>query len=300
VAVNELSLMKRRRALALGHLPWVLPAAVVIVFVFGYSVFALFDQSFKYKEQWVGFENFNLVLGDSLFRTAIWHNTLLLAAVPVLVALGTALALALFEVRNFVGLYRTAIFLPYILPIPVVGVVFGQLLQFNGALNSALRALNLPGFALDWLGDPQLSLPTMGAIIIWKEVGFGAILILARLMSLPYELFEAARIDGCNFWQMTRRVTIPQLKTVLVFYFINEAIVMVSWVFNYVYVMTNGQGGPGDSTFVSELYIYREAFQNQAPELAAAAAVMLLVATSVLIVGLFTMQRKMSKGMFND
>ncbi|MCX6402975.1 MAG: hypothetical protein NT032_03480 [Actinobacteria bacterium] len=75
---------------------------------------------------------------------------------------------------------------------------------------------------------------------------------------------------------------------------------MVSWVFNYVYVMTNGQGGPGDSTFVSELYIYREAFQNQAPELAAAAAVMLLVATSVLIVGLFTMQRKMSKGMFND
>lgn len=292
--------MIRRRTPTLGHLPWVLPAGAVIVFVFGYSVLALLNQSFRYNDEWVGFENFQLVLEDPLFRTALWHNTMLLTSVPVLVALGTIIALALFEVRSHVGIYRTAVFLPYILPIPVVGVVFGQLLQLNGALNAAFRAFGLDSFALDWLGDPTLALPTMGAIIIWKEVGFGAILILARLLSLPFELFEAARIDGANYWQMTRRVTIPQLRNVLIFYFLNEGIVMVSWVFNYVYVMTNGQGGPGDATVVTELYIYRTAFANQAPELAAAAAVMLLVATSVLIVGLFQVQRRMNKGVLSD
>jgi ABC-type sugar transport system permease subunit len=291
--------MKASRTLRLGPLPWILPAAVVIAFTFGYSMVALFSASAKYKGQWVGFDNFTLVIQDPLFQTAIWHNTLLLTAVPVLVTLATALALALFEARGRIGIYRTTIFLPYILPIPVIGVVFGQLLQLNGALNAALRAAGLNAAALDWLGSPKLALPTMGVIIIWKEVGFGAILILARLLSLPYELFEAARIDGASFWQMTRRVTIPQLKDVLTFYFINEAIVMVSWVFNYVFVMTNGQGGPGDATVISELYIFREAFQNQAPELAAAAAVMLLVATSVLIVGFFQVQRRMSKDSSN-
>jgi ABC-type sugar transport system permease subunit len=76
------------------------------------------------------------------------------------------------------------------------------------------------------------------------------------------------------------------------FYVVVEAITMVSWVFNYVYVMTNGQGGPGDSTLVSELYIYQTAFQYQAPEVAAAAATILFGATLLLIVLFFRVQRR--------
>ena len=74
-------------------------------------------------------------------------------------------------------------------------------------------------------------------------------------------MFEAARIDGARFFRLHRHITIPQLATVIVFYVVVEAITMVSWVFNYVYVMTNGQGGPGDATQVTELYIYQTAFQ---------------------------------------
>ena len=70
-------------------------------------------------------------------------------------------------------------------------------------------------------------------------------------------------------------MTIPQLAGVIAFYVVVEAITMVSWVFNYVYVISNGQGGPGDATQVAELYIYQTAFQNQSPEIAAAAAVSL-------------------------
>jgi ABC-type sugar transport system permease subunit len=279
---------------------WILPAGVGIFFVFGYSVIDLFQQSFKYRGDWVGIDNFRLVLTDPLFQTAIFHNLLLLLTVPILVGLALLFAILLFETRHGMRFYRSAVFLPYLLPIPVVGVVFGQILQLNGALNAGLRSLGMSGLALDWLGDPNQALITMSGIIIWKEVGFGTILILARLLSLPTELFEAAKIDGAGFFKTHLQITLPQLRSVILFYAINEAIVMVSWVFNYVYVMTNGQGGPGDATMVSELYIYRSAFQNQAPELAAAAAVLLLLSTLLFIVGFFRLQRKSQSGIFND
>ena len=283
-----------------GPFLWILPAALCILLIFGYSIIDLVQQSFKYRGEWVGFENFSLVVTDPLFRTAISHNFLLLFAVPVLALLSFICAVLLFETRKGMRFYRSAVFLPYILPIPVIGVVFGQLLQLNGALNSALRAMGFDNLALDWLGEPSQALWTMSGIIIWKEVGFGTILILARLISLPLETLEAARIDGAGFFRLHSKVTFPQVKPVILFYIINEAIVMVSWVFNYVYVMTNGQGGPGNATVVSELYIYRSAFQNKSPELAATAALLLLLATLIFIIGFFKVQRNANRGVFNE
>ena len=289
----------RTLAHRLGPLPWVAPAALAILFVFAYSMAELVKQSFQYEDAWVGLENFGLVLSDPLFRTAIWHNTLLLVAVPVLVVLAVSIAVMLFETRRGLVAYRAILFLPYILPIPVIGVVFGQLLQLNGALNGALDGLGLGPLTHDWLGNPQLALWTMAGVIIWKEVGFGIVLFLARMMSLPEDVYESARLDGAGFFRMHWHVTIPQMRPLVIFYVISEAIVMVSWVFNYVFVMTNGQGGPGTSTVVTELYIYRTAFQDQAPELASAAAVLLFLSTLVLIVGFFRVQRA-DGGTFGD
>ncbi|MBI2242780.1 MAG: sugar ABC transporter permease [Nocardioides sp.] len=290
-----------RRGLAhrLGPLPWVAPAALALLFVFAYSMTELVRQSFQYEDAWVGLENFSLVLSDPLFRTAIWHNTLLLVAVPILVMLALSIAVMLFETRRGLVAYRAILFLPYILPIPVIGVVFGQLLQLNGALNGALDGLGLGPLTQDWLGNPQMALWTMGGVIVWKEVGFGIVLFLARMMSLPEDVYESAKLDGAGFFRMHWHVTIPQMRPLVIFYVISEAIVMVSWVFNYVFVMTNGQGGPGTSTVVTELYIYRTAFQDQAPELASAAAVLLFLSTLVLIVGFFRVQRA-EGGTFGD
>ena len=282
-----------------GLLPWVAPAALTIAFVFGYSLIDVFAQSLQYKGTWAGLDNFMIVVTDPLFRTAILHNAQLLLVVPVLIVIALGLAILLFETRRGMRGYRAALFFPYILPIPVVGVVFGVLLQLNGGLNQALRAVGLGGIAPDWLGDPNWALWTMAAIIVWKEVGFGIVLFLARLMSLSTEVYEAARLDGAGFFRLHRHITVPQLRGLILFYVINEAIVMVSWVFNYVYVMTNGQGGPGTSTVVSELYIYRSAFVDRSPELAAAAAVMLFAATLVLIIGFFRMQRP-GEGAFDE
>ena len=187
--------------------------------------------------------------------------------------------------------HRATVFLPYVLPIPVVAVIFGQMLQLNGLLNQALRGIGLSGLAYDWLGQPSWALWTMTGVIVWKELGFGVIIFLARLLSLPVETFEAARVDGARFFRLHRFVTVPQLAGVIAFYVVVEAITMVSWVFNYVYVISSGTGGPGDATQVSELYIYQNAFQYSAPDLAAAAAVILFGATLVLIVLFFRIQR---------
>jgi ABC-type sugar transport system permease subunit len=134
-------------------------------------------------------------------------------------------------------------------------------------------------------------------VIVWRELGFGIILFLARLLSVPSDVFEAGRMDGARFFRLHRRITIPQLSSVIIFYVVVEAITMVSWVFNYVYVMTNGQGGPGDATQVTELYIYQTAFQYQSPEIASAAAATLFAVTLIFIVAFFRIQRRSGIGL---
>lgn len=270
---------------------WIAPAALVLLAIFGYSIVMLFTQSLTYKGDWVGLENFQLVFSDPLFTTGLWHNFLLLLAVPVMTVLAILIAVMLFETKRGLGFFRAVVFMPYILAVPVVAVVFGQLLQRNGPVNEALRAVGLDWLALDWLGDPGVALWTMAGVIMWKEVGFGVVLILARMLTISTEMYEAAKLDGAGFWRTHWSITLPQIWQIVAFYMVVEAINMVSWVFNYVYVLTNGQGGPGDSTVVSELYIYRNAFQYQQPELAAAAAVVLFLATMIFVVVFVRMQR---------
>ena len=156
---------------------WIAPAALVVIFIFGYSVISVLIESFRYDGDWVGFENFSIVITDPIFLTALKHNGLLLLAVPVLITLAFILAITLFETRRGMRFYRSAIFLPYVLPIPVVAVVFGQIYQLHGALNVFLKSIGLDSLAKDWLGDPQIALGTMSSVIIWKEVGFGVILM---------------------------------------------------------------------------------------------------------------------------
>ncbi len=291
----SLPLRRRRRRVRLGRgepLVWIAPAVAVVLFVFGYSMVELAKQSLEHKGHWVGLENFRLTVTDPTFQTALEHNARLLLAVPVLVLLALLFSVLLFEALRGWRFHRATIFLPYVLPIPVVAVIFGQMLQLDGLVNKVLRGVGLGHFAYDWLGQPGWALWTMTGVIVWKELGFGVILFLARLLSLPAETFEAARIDGARFFRLHRSVTVPQLTGVIAFYVVVEAITMVSWVFNYVYVISQGTGGPGDATQVTELYVYQSAFQYSAPDLAAAAAVILFGATLLFIVAFFRVQRR--------
>lgn len=225
---------------------------------------------------------YRFIVGDPIFRDAVKHNLLLLLSVPVVLVLALAIALVLHEGIRGWRLYRTIIFMPYMLAIPVLGTTFVYLLSFNGVLNSALGGIGLDFLQQDWLGNPSWVLTSIASIIVYHELGFGVVLFLARLLSLPEEVDQAARIDGCTWWQLRRRITLPQMRSVITAFVTLELITMLSWVFAYVYSTTGG--GPNFASYILEFYIFDNAFTFRSPSFAAASAILLLLATTVLIV----------------
>jgi ABC-type sugar transport system permease subunit len=264
---------------------YIAPALLCVALIFLYPIVRVCQLSL-YKvtgasKSFVGLGNYRTLLEDEIFRQAVQHNLLLLLTVPVLIALSLVLSSLLYEQMKGWRVYRSIVFLPYILPVPMIGVLFGYVFQYNGMLNSALRALGVGVFALDWLGNGNLALPTLMLVIVWKELGFGVVLFLARLLAVPVELFEAARLDGANWWQTLWHITIPQLRSVIEFYTVIAIITMLSWVFSYVYSMT--AGGPANATTVMELYIYQQAIRFRQTGLASAVAVVLLLMVLVFV-----------------
>jgi raffinose/stachyose/melibiose transport system permease protein len=265
---------------------YLLPFVILLVLVFGYPLVSVFDFSMRRirvnEGPYIGFANYEQIFKDDVFKLAVQHNALLLAAVPILVVLSLLLAIFLYERLTGWRAYRTILFLPYILAIPIIGVVFGNMFQLNGVINEALRSVGLRPLAQDWIGNPNLALFSIMGMIVWREMGFGIVLFLARLLSLNEELEDAAKVDGAVWWQRRLYVTIPQMRSVIEFYGTISMITMLAWVFSYVYTIT--RGGPGNATTVLELYMYNFAFRNALPGIASAVAVLLFIVTIVLMI----------------
>lgn len=274
-----------RRSRGFGSYLLIAPAAAFIGVVFVYSLVRLAYVSVHTGDNGtdgpVQVDAYRFILEDSIFRSAVKHNLALLLSVPVVTLLALAIAFVLHEAIRGWRVYRTIVFLPYMIAIPVLGTTFVFLLSLNGALNRTLEAIGLGFLTLDWLGNPSLVLGSIGAIIVYHELGFGVVLFLARLLALPEEVDQAARIDGCTWWQARRRITLPQMRGVIGAFVILELITMLSWVFAYVYSTT--KGGPNFASYILEFYIYDNAFTFRSPSFAAAAAIVLLAATTVLI-----------------
>jgi ABC-type sugar transport system permease subunit len=274
--------------------PWVpylyvAPAAALLVLVFGYPIVRVVDFSTRLIRgdtgPYVGKLNYELVLEDPTFREALKHSAILLLAVPVLLAISVLVSVILYDRIRGWRFYRSALFFPYILAVPVVGIVASYVFTRNGALNDLLRSVGIEALAVDWLGSSRYALLTVMIVIVWREVGFGIVLFLARLLTLPEEPLEAARIDGAGWWQRLRHIILPELRGTIEFYAVVASITMLAWVFAYIFTIT--KGGPGTATTVMELYIYNQGLRNSLPGMASAVAVLLLVITTVLIALLF-------------
>jgi ABC-type sugar transport system permease subunit len=270
------------------------PATILIVLVFLYPIVDILRTSLLQNNpngiKTLGVTNYRLVFEDPVFWQALGNNGKLLFSVPILTVLSLLIAILLFEhVRGWL-MYRGIIFMPYILAVTVVGVTFVYLLGLNGIINTLLRGMGLGILAQDWLGSIKWVLPSISAVIIYREMGFGVVLFLARLMSLEKEILEAAAIDGANFWQKHFYVTLPQLSGVIEFFIVVELINMLSWVFAYVFTMTGG--GPGFASTVMEFYIWKHAFAFRSPGIASALAVILLAVTTLLIILQLRLRRR--------
>jgi ABC-type sugar transport system permease subunit len=275
---------RRRRRRVLWPYLYVLPAVGAMAFAFFYPLVQVVRESFYAgpfaSPIWVGLDNYRGVIDDPEFRTALENNLKLMLAVPVMLGLGLAIALVLNDRIRGGRQYQAIIFLPYVLPAVAIGIAFSFLLQQNGVLNTALRNAHLGPLAHDWLGNSHLAIVSVGGLVVWQQLGLGVVVFTAALLALPPDTAEAARIDGAGWWSLQLRVLVPQILPIIELLTVIQVITVLSWVFNYVYVLTSG--GPGYSSSVMELYIWRS-FSNGANGTAAAVAVMLLGMASALI-----------------
>ena len=274
---------------------YLLPSIVILIFIYLYSFISLLKDSFynisTKTAVFVGLRNYINVFGDSLFWDSLLHNLIIIVvSLPVLIIFSILFAVFLYERIKGWKAYRVIVFLPYIFAITVIGIAFSYIFTYRGVLNYILNLLHLNFLALDWLGSPRVAIFTLIFVIIWKELGFGVILLYSRMMSIPEEIYDAAKVDGVSWWQNLRYITIPQLRTIIEFYAVIIVITMLSWIFNYVYVMTSG--GPGNSTNVAEYYIYRRAFQYNQMNVANTASVILFIVTLILVFIRFKLERR--------
>jgi ABC-type sugar transport system permease subunit len=186
---------------------------------------------------WVGLNNYRLILTDHAFQQVLRHNGLILVLSLVIQGpLAIILALLLNQKIRGRSIIRVLIFVPYIISEVIVGTGWSLMLQSNGALNDLLRNIGLGSLQADWLANPKLAIWTLMAIISWKYIGFAVILMLAGLQSIPEELFEAAQIDGASYWQTQRRITLPLLgPTIRIWAFLS--IIGSLQLFDLVYII---------------------------------------------------------------
>ena len=269
---------------ALAYL-YLAPALIFILVIFVYPVLNLIWRSLTQVTEgvtrWAGLESYRATLSDPVFWQALSNNLRLFLAVPVLVVLSLIISSIIFEQIRGWRVYRTIVFIPYVLAIPVVAIVFNNVLQLHGVFNTFLSSIGLKSLTTDWLGTSRTAIWAIMFVVIWKELGFGVILFLARMSSISEELFDAAKLDGANWFQRLWNVTIPQIATVIEFYVVIELITMFSWVFAYILVMT--KGGPGTSTWVMEFFIYEKAFPYSQMRIASAGAILVLFFASILM-----------------
>jgi ABC-type sugar transport system permease subunit len=272
-----------RRLWAYG---FVAPAVLALAAAFLYPLVAVIRFSFYSGSLgnliYVGTANYEGLWQDPVFIGSLLNNLKLLGTVPIMTVLALIIALILNAQLRGWRQYRAIVFLPYILPATSIGLTFSFLLQENGVLNTQLRHWHLGILAQDWLGSATHVVPTIGSVIIWQQLGFGVVVFAAALLAVPQELIEAARIDGATGWQIQWSILLPQIRRVIEFFVIVEAITVLSAIFTYVYVLT--KGGPADSSSVMEYYIFNNGFDNGAIGVASAAVVVLLLLASVLIV----------------
>ncbi len=283
-----------RVAEALTGVAFVAPAVLVIV---GLGIFPAAWAGLLSLQKWNGFnqprfvgtDNFSRMASDTDLISAVTHSLVFTALfVPASVVLGLLLAVALNRRIRFIGLYRTAIFVPFVASAAVTGLVSNYV--FNpevGVVNNLFRVLRLP--QQGWLEDPQQAMTVIVVMSLWGQLGFVTVVYLAALQNVDASCVEAAQVDGANAVQCFRHITIPQVMPVTVFVVIWQTIQAIQ-LFDLVYTTT--RGGPIGSTTTLVYYLWQQAFRELNFGYGSAIAWVLFVVTMGLTLLLVALSRR--------
>jgi len=200
------------------------------------------------KLEFVGLENFKMIFSADEDYIKIILNTFKFTLITTIMKtiLGLALAVLLTKSIKFLNFHRGVMFMPSVLSTLIVGMIFKSILNpATGLLNSFLRSVGLDFLARKWLVSSELAFGSVMAVDIWKGTGYIMTIIIAGILSISSEYYEAASIDGANGWQKFRSVTLPLLLPTLITTTVLNVIYGIR-VFDIIYALTNG--GPGKTT----------------------------------------------------
>lgn len=258
----------------------------------GYSFTDWSSRSAIDGTHFVGLKNYiEIFTSDTDYASGILH-TLMFTVVSNIVKLIPALLLAVMlqEGLRGKGIYRTILYLPSILPFVIIGIVFKSIFNFDhGLLNTVLEALNLEFLQQKWLSDLDVVWKSIFGVDAWRGIGYCMTIFLAGLQTIPKSLYEAAKIDGANFWQRLRYITLPMLSGAVMINLV-FGITYGLKVFDIVYVLTNG--GPGHATEVLTTYSFQLYSTGNYGMSTALNAIPLLITAVIGIVVVRTMSKR--------
>lgn len=215
--------------------------------------------------RWEGLGNYAALFTDQRFWDSFLNSVFMIIAITVApTIIGILLAALLFDYlgRKFgdktIAVLRATYYLPQILPIAVAGFIWAWILQTrNGALNTVLSGLGINS-PPDWLGDPQVAIFGVMLMLCWLQIGYPVVIFMSALQRVDPELYEAAELDGANWWRRFQAITIPQIRPEI-FVVVLTATIAALKVFAPILILTGG--GPEESTVVPSYYAYRNFFE---------------------------------------
>jgi multiple sugar transport system permease protein len=275
--------------------PVVLTLAFLMLYPIGRVVYISLWENFLIVKQpaFAGLENFRWLAQQDAFPRVV-SNTAVFTVASVGLHLGLGLGLAvLLSARihpRLRALGRGLLIVPWLFTAAVVALTWNLMLNPFGIVNAILARVGLMRLdaPLNWLGEPDLALPGIILINLWRGYPFVMLMMLAALQSIPAELYEAAGVDGAGRWQQFRHVTVPSIRPIVASVCLLDAIWNVR-LFDLVFLTTGG--GPLNATHVMATYAYQLAFERFELGKASAMATLILVATSTLTLFYFRHQK---------
>jgi raffinose/stachyose/melibiose transport system permease protein len=266
---------------------WVVPAVLLLVVFVYYPVvenlrLSLFRWSAFTKETFIGLGNYETMAADPVFWSSLTNNIAYAVVSVVFQVFGGLVLAAVLEelVRGRLkGIFRTVYFIPAVLSLTVVGLLFTFVYNPQiGLVNAFLDLVGLGDLKRSWLGESQTAIWSIIAMSQWQSVGYVMVLFIVAMQRIPRELYEAAYIDGASRIQAFRGITVPLVREMTLL----ATIITISGAFlvmNEVWVMT--AGGPNNSSHTLASWLYKSAFFNDQMGYAAAIAVVIFLITLV-------------------
>jgi len=287
---------RQRRENITGYafmIPWLLGFVCIIggpVLVSLYLSFT--DYAVIGKTEWVGAENYiRMLTTDPRFWTSLRVTLVyLMVSVPLVQVFALFLATVLNRGIRGLPIYRAVFYVPSLIGGSVaIAILWRFVFEGDGLLNGFLKLFGIPA-EHSWIGTPSTALSTLIVLNIW-QFGAAMIIYLAGLKNIPMELYEAARVDGAGILRQFGSITLPMLSPVILFNVLMN-VVAAFQAFNSAYVVSNGTGGPADSTLFYTLYLYQRGFVDFDMGYASALGWVLLLISGAIAALLFTLSQR--------